>query len=564
MIEALLNLLPDVAVSLILPALVVILPFVSRRIPRRPIGALRTIGSAWVKLSRRPVTAAALLCAIQLAGVGLHAVVAGAPAPFVHDEFSYLLAGQTFASGRITNPQHPMWVHFEAPHVLMTPTMMSKYPPGQAVFLAVGYLLGHPWIGVILSTLVMIVLLYWAASKWLAPWWALAVGVFGLGMVMGTYWSGTYWGGAVNAAAGALVTGSAGVLRRRASAAHLSVFAVGTGLCGFTRQYEGLVLVVLTSGWLLWRAARRGKPGVADYLRRSTGAAAIMVVIAGVFFYYNYRVTGNPLLTPYSLSSRQYLASRMFIFQDHPPIPKYRHKMMEDIYVGLRRSDLPVYWRLYSHLDGFRAIYAPRLLFPLYLLALYMALRGRQRATKPVVLMTACGGIAVLLLPYMYAHYYAPFAACFAISMVAALRGLRAWRWKGNRPGWVVLALCMGYYVGHLAVEGYRAPKSVERPERKWAQGREQLIERLARGGGRHLILVSYAQDHNWHRSWVYNEADIDKAAVVWAREMNPAQDAEIIRYFADRKVWLLEADAVPPRLTSYPEGGTSAGNGHP
>jgi hypothetical protein len=49
------------------------------------------------------------------------------------------------------------------------------------------------------------------------------------------------------------------------------------------------------------------------------------------------------------------------------------------------------------------------------------------------------------------------------------------------------------------------------------------------------------------------NLSDIDASKVVWAREMRDAYNLKLVRFYRDRKVWLVEPEVRPATVSQYP-----------
>jgi hypothetical protein len=545
--------------------LLVLLAFLRPGLLSGPFFAVeRVIG----RIAIRRRVAVLVVMAFALLGRAAVLPAIGTPQPSVHDEFSYLLAGKTFALGRVTNPPHPMWIHFESVHILQQPTYMSMYQPAQGLFLALGYkVAGRAWAGVWISVILMSGAICWMLQAWLPPQWAL---VGGLLVVVRwdifSYWMNSYWGGAVPALAGALVIGSLPRLFRRSRVVVAFALGLGLALLVESRPYDGLVLSTTALALFAMWSVRRG---LFRRVLKLTVLGPLFLVVcstAAVILFYNAKITGNAFKLPYIADIERYKIAPLFFCQHLNQHPVYHSASLKQVYLPevqlyekgqVRRKAIQ---ELLRKLKDFWLFYiGPLLTIPF---AISVLRRGAFRKentsfflTTVAVMLTALAGEV-----WFYAHYAAPIMCIMVALLVQGLRVLRQYRFKGKPVGLFLsralpagcallgaiplVAAISNIPLSYWPLQWYGGSPDIVRPR--------SLTASLFRQHEKSLIIVRYSPSHPVGDEWVYNEPDIDKSLVIWARETDPKHDMELIRYFRDRSVWLLEADRRPLALGPY------------
>ena len=526
--------------------------------PRLGQSAFRHSERALAKFSERKTLSILVLflsvIAIRLLALPLLRI----PVPGIHDEFSYLLLSDTFAHGRLANPPHPMWISFETFHVNWLPTYSSMYPPAQGLALALGQILGNPWIGVLLSDAAMCAAILWMLQAWMPARWALLGGVLvALKLGIASYWMNSYWGGAVAAIGGALVLGALARIVKRARVRDAVLVGLGVAILANSRPYEGFLFCLPAAAWLLWWLIDRTKSKDAWRARllKAMVPIAIVLVLTAVWMgYYNWRLTGNALLMPHVLNTRTYHTAPLFLWEHPKPEMHYRNQQFEDFYNGWERENyhntradvFRVSWE--KLFRGGVTYFWPGLL--LALPALPFAVRD-SRMRLPLIAVSI-GVVGVFVVIWSAAHYAAPITCAIYALIVQAIRHLRTMRISARPIG---LALSRALVLALVLDTGIHVARSVCDPLRWPCEGdpsRTAIAEKLNHTPGKHLIVVRYTEDHNIHDDWVYNGAEIDNAKVLWAREIGAEQNAKLFAYFKDRKIWLVTPDTDNTYLEPY------------
>jgi hypothetical protein len=471
------------------------------------------------------------------------------PNPGIHDEFSYLLMGDTFVHGRLANPPHPLWRSFETFHVLWFPTYASKYPPAQGLVLALGQLLGNPWIGVLLSAAAMAAAFVWMLQAWMPVRWALLTGLLAaLRLCVASYWMNSYWGGAVAAVGGALVLGVFGRIKGRPSLVMGILLGLGVAVLFNSRPYESVFFCIPVGAavilWL-WREFKDAETRRAALCFVVFPASLILLFTGCLMARYNWRVTGHAAAPPYAYDARLHDGAAMFIWQTPKPAIHYDNAEMENFYNQYERLAYDRSWAT------FKTVFQDKwehcslaFLWPacwLLLPGVFFLHRDARLRLPLFTLLAVLLGYCLVVWPGP--HYLAPAAAIVFAALVQSIRHLRTIRIFG-RPIGVALSrtIFLALVVDVSLLVAQRLGDS-----QGWGgwglSDRADLLHDLESKPGKHVVLVRYSPDHSVHEEWVFNAADIDASKVVWARDLPGEVNDQLFRYYPDRTIWLALPD---------------------
>lgn len=515
--------------------------------------------------------------ATVLVGRALLLPVLGVPAPSGADEFGYLLSADTFAHGHITNPTSPVWQSFETTNVFHVPSYQSQFPIAYPLLLAAAQkVFGCPWLAVYLISALLAGSVTWMLQGWVPPRWALLGGLLvALRIGLFSFWMNSYWGGSLVALGGCLLLGALPRIlpsqgRRNAGKpqrlwVYFLIFALGLVVLANTRPFDGAVFALPIMLWVAHAIFVTHRTGLRRIMLALAPALVLFLAAEVCAGYYQFRLTGNVLRLPYTITAQQYGVAPPFLFQKLRPVPHYNHWEFYHFHVlyepgvyreqiaGLRYSHRFYFWTLFSRANLYGHFYIGPLMFLPLLFAL-PAVFSRKLRLPWIVL--AVEMLATLCESFIQVNYIAPLTGVIVLLLICGARRMAAFRvgdfQAGRRAVRALPAVCLIMLVVRLGFfddKSYRLTEASDLPpELTWAFSsyrnyhREELEKWLKSLPGKQLVIV-HVQRERWKylEDKVYNGADLENAPILWARNMDTEHNCRLAEHYPGRTFWLID-----------------------
>ena len=336
--------------------------------------------------------------------------------------------------------------------------------------------------------------------------------------------------------------------------------AVGLVILANSRPYEGFVFAVPIAGVTFLWLFGHGHHAAAFRATLPCVVCPILITLAlagAATGYYYYRVTGSPWRMAYQVNRETYAMAPYFVWQAPRPEPAYHHEVMRRVYEW-ELAEFEKYRTFAGYFGGvgwklkswWQFYLGPLLTWPL--LALPWVVRQRKMLLPLLICCAMAAAFAVQT--WTLPHYFSPAICVLYLLLVQCLRQIWHWHPVGRPLGRQLVraipVVACAMILLRITAAGAHVPI-----EPAWPRGnleRAAILRQLQRLPETQLVIVRYGPHHDLDREWVYNEADIDAAKVVWARDMGRSGNQELLDYFRNRQAWVVDGDSPTPQLRPY------------
>jgi hypothetical protein len=475
-----------------------------------------------------------------------------ASTPLVHDEASYLLQAQIFAGGDWAVAAPPLAHFFEQFHVLVSPVLAPKYPPGHAILLVPGVLLGLPGLVPVILNGLTGGLVFSLVRRVCNPWAALMAWFLWLIAPAGMAFRPSYFSEVTTGFLMLLAWWQLLDWRDSGKPLNLMLVSLAVSWSAITRPLTALAFALPIIVCVVWIARSRGA-----WKQVALGALVGLLVVS-LIPWHNLRTTGDWMLTPY----RHY--SEVYFPFDVPGFATQTAAGLRELPGDMQRfRELYLPYHLAHTWGALPATLIERvleichttwgswwpLLGPLSLVALVRPSRELIMALVTAALLIIA--YAVFAHPPEWVLYYME-----AQEILCMLTGLGVWQgcrfltvlFRSRRPipsaelmSRTAVALCVLLLVmTPFEVQHF---EKLRKRHRSRAALQVAFREQVSALSQKAVVFVRYAQGHDIHSSLIVNVPDLE-AAPAWVVYDRGAENAQLLAVAGGREAYIFDEES--------------------